>query len=73
MQGSGTILEKRWLEGNNTMGTINQPTPSNPKSPQSDQQPLQPGGPQESRTNAPDPRRPNPQTPDVRPEKGRET
>lgn len=53
------------------MGTINQPTPSNPKSPQDDQQPLQPGGPQESRWNAnpPDPKRPNYQPPETQKEK----
>jgi hypothetical protein len=63
MQGSGTFLEMESTGGNN-MGTINQPTPSNPKSPQPDPQPLQPGGPQESRSNAGDPQRPNYQTPD---------
>jgi hypothetical protein len=46
------------------MGTINQPTPSNPKSPQPDQPPLQPGGPQVSRDNAADPKRPNYRTTD---------
>ena len=46
------------------MGTINQPTPSNPKSPQPDQQPLQPGGPAVSRDNAAETDRPNYQTPD---------
>ncbi|HVE69958.1 MAG TPA: hypothetical protein VNI54_01220 [Thermoanaerobaculia bacterium] len=46
------------------MGTINQPTPSNPKSPQPDQPPLQPGGPPASRDNAAEPNRPNFQTPD---------
>ena len=46
------------------MATIDQPTPSNPKSPTRDPQPLQPGGPQESRINAPDPKRPNPQPPE---------
>jgi hypothetical protein len=47
------------------MGTIDQPTPSNPKSPQPDQQPLQPGGPQVSRSNSADPKRANIQTPDT--------
>jgi hypothetical protein len=46
------------------MGTINQPKPSSPGSPQPDQQPLQPGGPQESRTNAARPDRPNVRTPE---------
>lgn len=46
------------------MGTINQPKPSAPGSPQPDQQPLQPGGPQESRTNAARPDRPNVRTPE---------
>ena len=46
------------------MGTINQPTPSNPGSPRPDQQPLQPGGPQVSRNNTNDVYRSNPQSPD---------
>jgi hypothetical protein len=46
------------------MGTINQPTPSNPGSPPPDQQPLQPGGPQVSGTNTNDVYRSNPQSPD---------
>lgn len=50
------------------MGTINQPTPSNPKSPQPDSPPLQPGGPQISRDNRADPDRPNVQTPDTQDE-----
>jgi hypothetical protein len=54
------------------MGTINQPTPSNPKSPQPDQTPLQPGGPQVSRDNAADPKRPNYQTPDTQHDKFRD-
>lgn len=56
------------------MGTINQPTPSNPKSPQPDQQPLQPGGPQVSRQGSANPQRTNLQTPDTQDEKvgGRE-
>jgi hypothetical protein len=63
MQRSGTLFEIANGGGNN-MGTIHQPTPSNPKSPQPDQAPLQPGGPQTSRDNAADPNRPNFQTPD---------
>jgi hypothetical protein len=52
------------------MGTINQPTPSNPKSPQADAPPLQPGGPQTSRDNAGgDPDRPDYQTSDTQDEK----
>lgn len=51
------------------MGTINQPTPSNPKSPQGDQQPLQPGGAEISRSNSPSPERPNHQTPDSQKDK----
>ena len=51
------------------MATINQPTPSNPKSPQQDQPPLQPGGPEISRSNAADPKRPQHQTPDSRGDK----
>jgi hypothetical protein len=51
------------------MGTINIPLPSNPKSPQGDQEPLQPGGPVDSRSNAPDPTRPNYQPPDEQKEK----
>ena len=51
------------------MGTINQPTPSNPKSPQPDQQPLQPGGPQVSRQGSANPQRTNLQTPDTQDEK----
>ncbi|HVG25920.1 MAG TPA: hypothetical protein VND45_17315 [Thermoanaerobaculia bacterium] len=51
------------------MATIDQPTPSNPKSPQPDVPPLQPGGPQISRNNAGDPKRPNYQTPDTQDEK----
>ena len=54
------------------MGTINQPTPSNPKSPQPDQQTVQPGGPQVSRSNSADPNRPNQQTPDTQKEKSGE-
>lgn len=54
------------------MGTINQPTPSNPKSPQPDQQPLQPGGPQVSRQGSANPQRPNPQTPDSQHDKFRD-
>jgi len=54
------------------MGTINQPTPSNPKSPQPDSQPLQPGGTTTSRPNTVDPERPNPQTPDTQREKSGE-
>ena len=46
------------------MGTINQPTPSNPKSPQPDQQPLQPGGQEISRSNSASPNRPMPETPE---------
>ena len=45
------------------MGTINQPKPTEPKSPQPDTPPLNPGAPV-SRSNAPDPQRSNPQTPD---------
>lgn len=51
------------------MGTIDQPTPSNPKSPQPDQQPLQPGGPQVSRSNSSDPKRVNHETPDSQDDK----
>lgn len=54
------------------MATIDQPTPSNPKSPQPDQPPLQPGGPQTSRNNAGDPKRPNYQTPDSQHDKLRD-
>lgn len=54
------------------MGTINQPTPSNPKSPQPDQQPLQPGGQAISRSNSADPKRPNHQTPDTQQDKFRD-
>lgn len=54
------------------MGTINQPTPSNPKSPQPDQQPLHPGGPQVSRSNSADPQRVNHQTPDSQHDKFRD-
>lgn len=54
------------------MGTINQPTPSNPKSPQPDQQPLQPGGPQVSRPDSTDPQRSNQQTPDTQHDKFRD-
>ena len=54
------------------MGTINQPTPSNPKSPQPDTPPLQPGGPPVSRDSAPEPNRPNFQTPDTQDEKVRD-
>ena len=54
------------------MGTINQPTPSNPKSPQADTQPLQPGGPKSSRDNAADPKRPDFQTPDSQRDKIRD-
>ena len=54
------------------MGTINQPTPSNPKSPQPDPQPLQPGGPTESRQSAPESSRPNFQTPDTQHEQFRD-
>ena len=46
------------------MGTINQPTPSNPGSPQPDRQPLQPGGPVDSHSNSAEPQRNNPQTPE---------
>ncbi len=51
------------------MGTINQPTPSNPKSPQPDQQPLQPGQSEISRDNTASPLRPNHQTPDSQKDK----
>ena len=51
------------------MGTIDQPTPSNPKSPQPDQQPLQPGGPQVSRSNSSDPKRVQHETPDSQADK----
>lgn len=54
------------------MGTINQPTPSNPKSPQADQQPLQPGNVERSRSNSADSSRPNYQTPDSQHEKFRD-
>jgi hypothetical protein len=54
------------------MGTIDQPTPSNPKSPQPDQQPLQPGGPKVSRSSSADPTRPNHQTPDSQHDKFRD-
>ena len=47
------------------MGTIHQPTPSNPGTPRADQQPLQPGGPPVSRhNNSEDTYRSNPQSPD---------
>jgi hypothetical protein len=59
-------------DGGKFMGTINQPTPSNPKSPQPDQQPLQPGGPEVSRSNSADPARPNHQTPDSQHDKFRD-
>ncbi|MFP5247841.1 MAG: hypothetical protein ACLGH0_14200 [Thermoanaerobaculia bacterium] len=58
--------------GGKFMGTINQPTPSNPKSPQPDTQPLQPGGPKVSRGNSADPQRVNPQTPDSQSDKFRD-
>ncbi|HYH06564.1 MAG TPA: hypothetical protein VEK11_05810 [Thermoanaerobaculia bacterium] len=51
------------------MGTINQPTPSNPKSPQPDQQPLQPGNTKVSNDNQVDPTHPNHQTPDSQKDK----
>lgn len=54
------------------MGTINQPTPSNPKSPQPDQQPLQPGDVQVSRSNSADTKRVNHQTPDSQHDKFRD-
>ncbi len=54
------------------MGTIHQPTPSNPKSPQPDDQPLQPGGPKVSRSNSNDPTRVNAQTPDTQHDKFRD-
>lgn len=54
------------------MGTIDQPTPSQPKSPQPDQQPLQPGGPQVSRNNSADAKRPNYQTPESQRDKFRD-
>ena len=53
------------------MAIIDQPKPTNPKSPQPDQQPLQPGGPQVSRSNSPDPKRPNIQVPDEQKERTR--
>jgi hypothetical protein len=68
MQGSGTVLETA-TAGGKPMATINQPKPSEPKSPQADPPPLQPGGPESSRTNAPDPKRPNHQTPDTQRDK----
>jgi hypothetical protein len=46
MQTPGTILEID-RGGGNSMGTINQPKPSEPKSPQPDPAPLQPSGPPE--------------------------
>ncbi|MGN6184111.1 MAG: hypothetical protein ACTHQM_10705 [Thermoanaerobaculia bacterium] len=46
------------------MGTIHQPTPSNPGSPQPDQQPLQPGGVERSRSNEVRESAPNPRTPE---------
>ena len=52
------------------MGTINQPTPSNPKSPQPAQQPLQPGH-KVSNDNQADPATPNFQTPDSQKDKTR--
>jgi hypothetical protein len=55
-----------------TMATIDQPTPSNPKSPQPDTPPLEPGGPQISRSNTADPKRPNYQTPDSQHDKVRD-
>jgi hypothetical protein len=71
MQRSGTVLEI-FAVGGNIMGTIDQPTPSNPKSPQPDQPPLQPGGPQVSRSNTANPDRPNHQTPDSQHDKLRD-
>lgn len=54
------------------MGTIDQPTPSNPKSPQPDSQPLQPGGVERSRSNSTDSTRVNHQTPDTQHDKFRD-
>ena len=54
------------------MGTIDQPTPSNPKSPQPDTPPLQPGGVERSRGNTADPARVNYQTPDSQHDKFRD-
>ena len=54
------------------MGTIDQPTPSNPKSPQPDVQPLQPGHAERSRSNSADPTRVNHQTPDSQHDKFRD-
>jgi hypothetical protein len=68
MQGSGTFLEMT-KGGGKQMGTINQPTPSNPKSPQPDQQPLQPGNTKISNDNQVDPATPNFQTPDSQKDK----